>query len=209
MCARQWARGQDRGSGPSWALAPTTPSRARAMAPGTTGAWCPGAPRRWERVHRRTGAGPRRSGIPWGWCARRSGRWRLPCTGERDAQAPSTHPRRAWVVPVGVLPPWGRRGPEAEAAGTPPRHCSRALGGAQRVTSPMAAPMGTATGPGPPRRAWRASPTGGQRQGWTGARRACARRPRRAGCAVPGRTSACKTRWGAGVGHTPSASPRR
>src|SRR5712691_10227868 len=62
---RTWARtgslGRDRVLGPSVAMAPTQPTSSRAMAPVTTLACVPFAPRRWERVPSRTWAFPRMS----------------------------------------------------------------------------------------------------------------------------------------------------
>jgi ketosteroid isomerase-like protein len=54
-------------------------------------------PRRRERLHRRTGAFQRMSWMALDCLASRSGRWRLTCAGEREAHAPATSARRAWV----------------------------------------------------------------------------------------------------------------
>src|SRR5512145_92203 len=85
-----------------------------------------------------------------GWCARRSGNWRLTLAGERYAQAPSTSTRRAGVLPVLVIPPCWRRAPEAYSEGTHPRNFLRSLGCSKRVRSPIAATIVTATVHGPP-----------------------------------------------------------
>src|SRR5262249_9449655 len=59
-------------------------------------------------------------------------------------QAPSTSPRRAWVVPAFVIAPWWRRSPEAYSAGMSPRNFMRSRGVSKRVRAPIAATMVTA-----------------------------------------------------------------
>jgi hypothetical protein len=105
-----WSGGLARVRGPSRAMAQTPPPRSRALATVTPGACVPWAPRRWERVPSRPGACQRLSYRLGGWFARRLGRCRRTGAGARDAQAPSTRTRRAWGVPVVVLPSWARRG---------------------------------------------------------------------------------------------------
>ena len=144
-----------------------------------------------------------------GGVASRRGQCRLTCAGEREAQAPSPRPRRAWVVPALGSDPCRRCSPEAEAAGTRPTHGLRALGGSHRVRAPLAATRGTATVPGPPRTACRASTTGDNRQAFTGTWRACSSRWRRAGGSGTARTSSGKTMGGVGVGPTPAERHRR
>jgi hypothetical protein len=144
-----------------------------------------------------------------GGCARRRGRCRRPVAGSRDAQAPATRARRAWVWPVCGSAPWRRFSPVADAAGIRPKPCMSGLGVATRVRSPRAATRVTAPGHGTPRRAWRASTPGCKRQDCTGAWRAGARRWRRSGWSFTARTSAGPTIGGAGVGQTTSASHRR
>jgi hypothetical protein len=80
--------------------------------------------------------------------------------GERDAQAPATSPRRAGGFPaLGIAPCW-RRAPAEYSAGITPQNFMRALGVSKRVRSPRCATGVTATVPGTPRRACRASTSG-------------------------------------------------
>ena len=91
-------------------------------------------------------------------------RCRRTVAGEREAQAPATSTRRAWLLPVCVMPPCRRRSPVEYAEGVKPRECMSCLGLSKRVRSPRAATVVTATVHGTPRRAWSASTTGASRQ---------------------------------------------
>ena len=107
-----------------------------------------------ERLPRRPCAVPRMSWSVFGSFAPLSCQGRRPCTGEGEAQAPSTRVRRAWGVPAVGMAPYWRRSPRAYAAGSRPSYCLPGRGGSQRVRSPSAATMVTATGPCPPVAAW-------------------------------------------------------
>jgi hypothetical protein len=82
-------------------------------------------------------------------------------------------------------------------------------GVSQRVRSPHAAPVVTATVHWPPRKAWSASTTGWKRQVCPCSWSARARRPRRSVCSVTVWTSACQTMGCAGGGQITSLSQRR
>jgi hypothetical protein len=136
-------------------------------------------------------------------------RCRLPCAGEREAQAPSTRTRRAWLLPTWGIAPCRRCAPEKSAEGGKPRNCLSALGVANRGRSPIAALRGTATGHGTPRKACSASPTGYKRQACPCSWRSCSSRWRRAVCSCTAWTYACKTMCCVGAGQTTSESHRR
>ena len=57
-----------------------------------------------------------------GGVASRRGQCRLTCAGEREAQAPSTRTRRAWVLPALVIVPCRRCSPEEYSEGTRPKN---------------------------------------------------------------------------------------
>jgi hypothetical protein len=196
-------------TGTCLAMAQIKPASARAMATTTGWAGCPRAMSRRSRVPRRTGAFQRRAWMTSGGWARRRGRGRRTWAGSRSAQAPSTSARRAGVLPALVREPCRRRSPLEDAQGLSPKHFSTGLGVSTRVRSPSSATVVTATMTRTPRRAWRASTTGGKRQVWTGAVSSCARRWRRAVWAVPARTESWKTMCWAGVGQTTALRPRR
>ena len=132
-------------TGTALAIAPRPPASARARAPVTRCAGLPRATRCRSRVQRLTWAFPLRSWIIVGGGASRRCRGRLPWAGAREAQAPSPRARRAWGCPAVVSAPCGRRAPEAEAAGSSPRHCLRSRGGSHRVRSPRSATLVTAS----------------------------------------------------------------
>jgi hypothetical protein len=56
--------------------------------------------------------------------------------GSREAQAPATRARRAWLLPVVVMPPWRRRSPVEYADGVKPREFISWRGCSNRVRSP-------------------------------------------------------------------------
>ena len=151
-------------SAPSWAMAHRNARRSRAMAPTTWWAFFPLALRCLERLHSRIWAFHLLAWSGLAPCSRRRCSCRRTCAGEREAQAPATSTRRAWLWPVFVMPPGRRRAPVAYAAGVKPRECMSCLGVANRVRSPRAAPVVTATVHGTPRRAWSAATTGASRQ---------------------------------------------
>jgi hypothetical protein len=80
--------------------------------------------------------------------------------------------------------------PPLDAEGISPRNFMSSQGVAKRVRSPTAALMMIATGHGTPRRAWRASTTGGKRHLLTWSWRACARRWSLSACSFTTRTYA-------------------
>ena len=190
-------------------MAPRHARSARAMAPTTWWAGFPLALRWRERCPRRSWAFQLSAWIGVDTFSRRQGRCRLPVAGEREAQAPSTRARRAWRWPVWVLPPWRRRSPVEYADGVTPRACLSWRGGSNRVRAPSAAPVGTATGPCPPRRAWSASTTGASRQGCPWSVRAWSRRASRAVWSGTARRYAGHPLCCAGVGQTTALSHRR
>jgi len=175
------------------AMAPRKPARSRAMATPTGFACVPRAIQRRERVPSRTGAFQRRSWMVLGCSSSRSGLGRLTLAGYRSAQAPSTRARRAWGFPAVVIDPGRRRAPREDSAGIRPRSFISGLGCSTRVRSPSSATRVTATVHGTPRRASRASTTGGSRQAWTCSCRACPRRWSRSVCSWTARTYAWKT----------------
>jgi hypothetical protein len=128
MGAITGGKGRERVTGTCVAIAPRHPPRARAMATTPWVACGPRAIRRRSRVPRRTWACQLRSWRAVGGPARRRWRGRLTVAGWRDAQAPATHARRAWVWPAVVLAPCRRRAPRDDAAGLRPQHVSRCLG---------------------------------------------------------------------------------
>jgi len=143
---------------PGVAMAPMQARPARAMAT-TTGLACLPVAMRWRyRGQSRPWACYLMVWMAAGSFAKRRCRGRRPGAGAREAPAPSPRARRAWVCPVLVMRPCGRRAPLADSEGVRPRSCRSGRGCSKRVRSPSAAPVGTATVPGPPRRAGRASP---------------------------------------------------
>jgi hypothetical protein len=190
-------------------MAHRKPTHARARATTTWLACFPRASRRRERVHRRTWAFQRMSWSALGGLSSRHGRCRLTFAGEREAQAPATSARRAWVFPALVSAPCRRRAPREEAAGGRPQEPMSGLGCSKRGRSPSAATGGTATVHGTPRRACSASTTGLRRQDWPCSWRACSRRCSRSVCSLTARTYAWNTMCCAGVGQTTAESHRR
>ena len=118
---------------PVCAMAQIKPASSRAMATTTGFACLPRASKRRARVHRRTGAFQRRSGMVWGGGSSRRGECRLTLAGYRSAQAPSTRARRAWGFPAVVIEPCRRRAPREDSAGIRPRYFIRGLGVSTRV----------------------------------------------------------------------------
>ena len=154
-------------------MAPRKSASSRAMATTTGFACWPRAIKRRARWHRRTGAFQRRSWMVLGCGSSRRGLGRLTLAGYRSAQAPSTRARRAWGFPAVVIAPGRRRAPREYSAGIRPREFISGLGVSTRVRSPRAAPRVTAPVHGTPRRASRASTTGGSRQELTCSGRSC------------------------------------
>jgi hypothetical protein len=157
----------DRVTGTALAMAHMQPASARARAPVTTGACGPREPRRRSRGQRRPWAFQLRSGMMGGGVSRRRGRGRLPWAGSREAQAPATSARRAWLWPAVVMDPCRRCAPEEDAAGSRPTPVIRARGGSTRVRSPRVETLVTATGHGTPRQACSAVTPGCTRQACT------------------------------------------
>jgi hypothetical protein len=135
-----------------WAMAPRKPASSRAMATTTGWACVPRASRRRERLHSRTGAFHLRSWLGLGSSSSWSCQWRLTVAGSREAQAPSTKARRAWVWPVLVLDPCRRRSALASAEGIRPRSFITGRGCSTRVRSPSSGHEGHGHG------AWHAAP---------------------------------------------------
>jgi hypothetical protein len=190
-------------------MAPINALRSRAMATTPWLAFFPLALSCRERVHRRLWAVQLLSWLGLGTFARRHGRGRLTVAGSREAQAPSTRARRAWLWPVLGMPPCWRCSPVEDAEGVKPRECSSCRGGSTRGRSPRAAPVVTAPGQFPPRRAGRAATTGASRQRSPWSVRSGSRRASRSVWSVIARTDAWHTICGAGVGQPTSRSHRR
>jgi hypothetical protein len=146
--------GAFRGHGPSGAMAHRKPARSRARATPTGWTLLPRARRRRYRFPSRPCACPRRSGSAGGRCASRRRKGRRTWAGSRQAQAPATRARRAWGWPAWGRAPCRRRSPLEDSAGRRPKYGMRCLGGSKRGSSPRAAPVVTAPGPGTPRRPW-------------------------------------------------------
>jgi hypothetical protein len=177
-----------------------TPASSRALATTTWLACLPRALTRRTRLHRRPCTRHLRAWRGGGRGSRRSGTWRLPWAGEREAQAPATHARRACVLPAFVRDPCRRRSPLESAEGLTPKHGLRGRGCSTRLRSPSAATVVTVTVHGTPRSACRASTTGCTRHEVTWSCRACSRRPTRAVWSVTAGTSSGTTMGCAGGG---------
>ena len=105
----------------SWAMAHINALSSRAMATTTWLAFFPLALIcRW-RLHTRTWAFQLLFWIDLDTFSRRSCSCRLTFAGSREAQAPSTSARRAWLLPVLVMPPCRRRSPVEYSEGVKPR----------------------------------------------------------------------------------------
>jgi hypothetical protein len=112
----------------SWAMAHRHARHARAMAT-TPGLACfPLALSCRERWHRRIWAFHRLSWRGLDTCSRRRCRGRLTLAGSREAQAPSTRARRAWLWPVLGMPPCRRCAPVESSEGVQLREFISGLG---------------------------------------------------------------------------------
>ena len=160
-------------TGSCLAMAHMHPASSRAMAPVTTVACWPCATSRRERLQSLTWAFQLLSWMILGGFSSRRGRWRLTWAGEREAQAPATRARRAWVCRL------GDRALLASLAGgivcrISPKHASVLVGDQNGAGRQWRPPWSRPRCTGTPRSACRASPP-----------RANARRSRARG--VPGR----------------------